>query len=195
MAAKPKHKQSPQATAVDLPSTEVITVVGPTPETTARRANLIGMPVLMGGHEWVLDYACPIAGDVWDALYDDAVTRQRYDPFDLMAAAFVLLLRNYDLAPNDAYALILEADVQSLVSPVETALFGPSRKHQHATHGEWVRGSLWANGINPATLPPYVVRDVLNILVGTGRTLPEEDFITVHLAARYRKGLLNFGGR
>lgn len=142
--------------------------------------------VLADGREWLLADYVPQLSELWDTLYRDNCIRQRYDPNDIRVAAFRLLEANYDLAPEEGAPLIAGVNPATLVPAVEAALFGP--QHVDVTFSDWVIQSLTANGIDPATIDPRLVRPILNGLVRTERALPEGQAITAAVAgARLRE--------
>jgi hypothetical protein len=154
----------------------------PAPEECARRSTVSGTPVVMGdGRHWPLAPYVPTLGPAWDRIYDDNLIRGVYQPEDIRLAASQLLLENFDLAPVAVATLIMGADLAALVLAVENALFGPERIH--ITYSDWVLGSLYANGIDPATVPPSRLRSVMDMLVACRRTIPTSKFISSAEAA------------
>jgi hypothetical protein len=157
----------------------------PSPEECARRSSVAGNPVMLGdGRIWPLAAYVPCLGPVWDRIYDDNLMRGAYEPEDIRLAASHLLQENFDLAPEAVALLIVGADLAPLVMAIEHALFGPERVHQ--TWSDWVLGSLYANGIDPATVPASRLRVVLDFLVDCRRTIPPQKFISsVEAGARF----------
>jgi hypothetical protein len=142
--------------------------------------------VLADGQEWLLaDYA-PTLSEEWDRLYDGNVVFRKYQAADVRLGAWALLLAGYDLTRAEAATLIIGADLTALVQAVEVALFGPARRHR--TYSQWVCASLWSVGVDPDRIPPDMIRPVLEILVATGRTPPEAEFISAAEAAVARAG-------
>jgi hypothetical protein len=159
----------------------------PDPTECARRPTVAGTPVLMGdGRTWPLAAYIPTLGGAWDRLYDDNVLRGKYQPDDVRLAASQLLFENFDLAPEAVATLIVGADLAALVLAVEVALFGPTEGRD--TYSDWAIGSLYANGLDPATVPPDRLRDILDFLVACKRTIPPGMYISSAIAApRYRE--------
>lgn len=153
----------------------------PGPEDCVRRRVVAGTPVPMGdGRTWILADYVPRFAPCFDRAYDGNVLRASYQLEDIQLAASHLLLENYDLPPEAAAVLIGSADDAALVRAVEEALFGPVASH--VTWSDWALGSLFANGIDPATVPPDRLRAVLEILVETGRAIPPGKCISATVA-------------
>lgn len=164
------------------------------PQPLTPEARAVGTPegtpaVLADGAAWTLAADVPLGG-VWDDLYDQNVARGQYRPEDVLTAAYRLLRRNYRVTPAEAFELLRGVDPADLVGPVEDALFGSWTRNR--TYSRWIEASLWAAGIDPETVPPELVRDVMDALVETGRAAPEGEFITVQAAMAKRHKLLNF---
>ena len=132
------------------------------------------------GQAWPLAAYVPALGPVWDRLYDDNLIRGVYGPDDVRLAASRLLLENFDLAPEAVATLIIGADLAELVKAVESALFGPERSYH--SWSDWVLGSLYANGIDPASVPPDRLHAVLGMLVASGRAIPSGKYISSAVA-------------
>lgn len=147
------------------------------PEPAERiRSDAVGTPVeLADGRTWLLAEHPPELGGVWDTLYNDAVARGSYVEEQIRTAALHLLLANYDLSAEEAFALTLGAPIRPLVEAVEHALWGPGRITYD--YSDWVLASLYANGIDPDRVPPAVLPTVLELLVAMKRTLPAEQMI------------------
>lgn len=154
----------------------------PSPEDCSRRTSAGGTPVLMGdGRQWPLADYIPSLGGAWDRLFDSNLLDGAYQPEDVRIAAGHLLLANFELAPEAVATLIVGADLAALVVAVENAMFGPLQKPR--TWSDWALGSLYANGIDPAGVPPSRLRAVLEVLVECGRTVPSGRFIDSAIAA------------
>lgn len=137
---------------------------------------ITGTPVEIAGQTWLLADHVPAPEPVWDRLFDDNILSGQYDPEDTNSAAVRLLFVNYNLSPDEAAGLILEAPRPDLIHAVEVALFGPDQVHR--TYSDWVLSSLFANGLDPRDVPPEQLRNVLFQLVATGRAVPAEVFIS-----------------
>jgi hypothetical protein len=133
------------------------------------------------GREWPLAAYVPCLGGVWDRLYDANVLSGKYSPADIRLAGSHLLRENFDLAPEAVATLIVGADLGALVVAVENAMFGPLREHR--TWSDWAIGSLYANGIDPAAVPPSRLRSVLDVLIECKRTVPPGCFVSSAVAA------------
>ena len=161
----------------------------PNPE-TSRRGGIIprGNDLLLAdGNFWTLADFVPTFGDVWDRIYDDNLLATHYDRGDMLLAGVRLLLANYDLPADFAAWLIQEAEIEQLRDAVEAAIFG--QKDQIRTWSKWAQAALWANGIDPATLPAQQLRPVLDQLVMAGRAAPSVNWTTAGQAYRQRKEL------
>ena len=132
------------------------------------------------GRVWLLADYIPSIAPCWDSLHDGNYLRGRYALEDVQLAASHLILENFDLTPEAVATLIVGADADALVRAVEDAMFGPERAH--VTWSEWALGSLFANGIDPASVPPDRLRGVLVILVATGRTISPGKYISAAVA-------------
>jgi hypothetical protein len=122
------------------------------------------------GRVWPLADYIPAFAACWDRLHDSNFLRGQYELEDVHLAAARLLLANFDLAPEAVATLVAGADPDGLVGAVEDAMFGPERSH--VTWSDWALGSLFASGIDPASVPPERLRSVLETLVATGRAVP-----------------------
>ena len=169
---------SPIATPADFP----------TPATASRRPDLRGTDVtLADGLAWTLADYVPALGLVWDQLYDDNVVAGQYHVADVLVAAARLLQENYDLPVDFVAWLLAGADPDALVAAVEGALFG--RRAVIRGYSEWAEAALRANGIDPAAVPPPILRAVLDQLVATRRAVPAADFTSAGIAATKRAAL------
>ncbi len=168
-------------------ATEVLaTSQGPPEERSRRRFDRPrGTPLaLADGATWTLSDVPPHPDGVWDELWDQNVARGAYPPEYLQAAAFVLLLANYDLEPGEAFALLQGVEPRALVPAVEAALLcGHDRFFRRS---EYVLASFHANGLDPDRIPRRLWHLVLRTLVETGRALKCEDVVgsSKHKAAR-----------
>jgi hypothetical protein len=154
----------------------------PDPSECARRSTVEGTPVVMGdGRTWPLAPYIPTLGGAWDRIYDDNVLRGAYEPEDIRLASAHLILENFDLPPEAVATLITGADLSDLVVAVENAMFGP--KVSHFKYSDWAIGSLYANGIDPASIPASRLRDVLDFLLECKRTISPGRFISSAEAA------------
>ena len=161
----------------------------PTPESAARCEDPVGTDVtLADGRVWYLAPYIPAYGPVWDELYDGNIVYGRYQMADVLLASSRLLLEHYDLPHDFAAWLLIGADRDDLVRAIEWALFGG--KNELLGYSDWAEGSLWANGIDPATVPPRIRRRVLEQLVATGRAVPHIEFTSAGKAAAKKASLL-----
>lgn len=162
----------------------------PTPEGSARAARLHGTDlVLADGRTWTLLDHVPEFGVVWDRLYDGNVLAGRYDLDDVLLAGSRLLLANHDLPVDFAAWLIAKADPDALVVAVEAALFG--RRDAIRSWSDWAEAALRANGLDPAAVPPRMLRPVLDHLVAAGRAVPAASYTTAGIAAAERRAIMD----
>jgi len=89
------------------------------------------------------------------------------------------------------YSQLLEVELsdeaETLAGIVLESLFGPDQKVRG--YVDWVRASLLANGLAPASIPASAINDVLSILIATNRTVPPSRFVDACRAARDRDSL------
>lgn len=169
-------------------------------EPLRRRPRASGLAVpLADGSEWLL--TIPRYRSTGATLTMPDVDRELAQLFDLSSlcgevaltdvwsAARTLLFANYDISDAEFADLVdLDADgEEQLVARVVEALFGPSESSR--TYPDWVRASLLANGIVPATIGPADLANVLSILVATSRTIPASRFIDASRAAEEQASL------
>ena len=177
----------PEATAGD--DRPILTPADfPTPAGSARAAALYGTDLaLADGRAWTLADFVPALGPVWDRLYDANLLAGRYDLDDVLLAATQLLLANHDLAVDFAAWLVAKADPDALVVAVEAALFG--RRDAIVGWSDWAEAALLANGVDPASVPPRMLRPVLDQLVAVGRAAPAGAATTAGRVAAERREL------
>lgn len=162
----------------------------PTPSSAARTAAPRGTEVVLAdGHTWTLADHVPSFTEVWDRIYDDNLVASHYPLEDVWLAAVRLLLANYDLPADFAAWLIASSDVDPLARAIEYALFGTPNVIR--SWSDWAAGALWSNGIDPATIPPPILRLVLDQLVGSGRAVAHGQFTTAGIAAAKRQHLFD----
>jgi hypothetical protein len=163
--------------SMDDDAQEVERAGWPSPAERARPGHPRGTAVELAGSPWTLaDWVPDVGAAVWDRIVDDNILKGRYDAHDVLDAAHRLLRANYRLTASEAADLLLSGPPASLVPAVESALFGPRK--ERLTWGQWATSALLANGIDPTSIPPGMLRHVLAQLVGTGRALPEHKFIS-----------------
>jgi hypothetical protein len=125
-----------------------------------------------------------------DLFYEQIVLGEDIPLVDVMTAARTLLLANYDLTEAEV-AELLEvgegAEAEALAGVVLESLFGPDQKVRG--YVDWIRASLLANGLAPASIPASAINDVLSILMATNRTVPPSQFVDACRAARDRDSL------
>lgn len=169
-------------------------------EPARRKPGASGLPVLLAdGSQWLLavpryrstgttltvpNVDCELAG-----LFDGSALSGEVALTDVWSAARTLLFANYDLTDNEFSELVcLDSDDEtSFVASVIEALFGPGNSAR--TYTDWIRASLLANGIVPATVGPRDLANVLSILVATKRTIPASQFIDASRAAEQQSAL------
>jgi hypothetical protein len=164
----------------------------PRPEERRRRSGITGRRMILpDGTEWLLADAgiAPVLTELRDKIHDDrTLGGGKVLVEDLEIAGFYLLTQNYDLTPQEAFRILAAATTEELVTEVGEALFSPTAPAIY-TYTDWVEGALLANGLDPARLPPEKVAIVLRHLVGTGRALPIEKFVSADEASAYRSNL------
>jgi hypothetical protein len=162
------------------------------------RHGCAGRPVRADGKVWLIPDApaCPALDETRDTLHDQAVKERAVDVGEIEAAALCLLRINYDIDITEALAVVTAADTSELTHAVMPALLGPNfgDAKRRTTYSMWVRVSLLANGIEPASLPPADLYDVLDTLVRTGRALPSSQFCDVTKWVKERDALLQQAG-
>jgi hypothetical protein len=152
-----------------------------------------GTPVEVCGAVWLFADYVPKLEPVWGRLFDQNQLAGRYDLGDLNSAAVRLLYANYDLTPGEAADLTLAAPAARLAKAVEAALFGPAEAHR--TYTDWALGALYANGLDPASVPACRLRDVLDQLVATGRAVPAARWVSsAEYAAARAEAARGMGG-
>jgi hypothetical protein len=118
---------------------------------------------------------------VRDRLWDDSALSGKVDVGEVQEAAWVLLMANYELAPEEAADLIDGADPAALTDAVVAAMFGPEPGHR--TYTEWATSALMANGLDPARVPTAMMPAVLKQLVDCRRCVPATEWIDSSIAA------------
>lgn len=169
-------------------------------EPTRRKPGASGLPILLAdGSEWLLavpryrtsgaTLTVPNVDRELAELFDSSALHGEVDLTDVWSAALTLLLANYDLSDDEFRELfdLDPADEARAVSGVIEAIFGPGDASR--TYTDWVRASLLANGIVPATIRPSDLANVLSILVATHRTIPASQFIDASRAAEEQSAL------
>lgn len=157
----------------------------------ARRDNPADVPIVLSdGRTWRLARpgVAPVLAEVRDRIYDDVTYRKRASMVDVLQAAWVMLVANYELADGEIERLLTGVDDGRLVAAVLDSLFGHTNPNR--TYSEWVLSAFHANGIDPAKVPPALIPEVMTQLVGTGRALPEDKFITSAKMAGKRKRII-----
>jgi hypothetical protein len=122
-----------------------------------------------------------------DLFYEQIILGKDIPLVDVLAAARILLLANYDLSEAEVAELVeveAGAEAEALAGVVLESLFGPDQKVRG--YVDWVRASLLANCLAPASIPASAINDVLSILVTTSRTVPPSQFVDACRAARDR---------
>jgi hypothetical protein len=155
---------------------------------------------LADGHDWLLaepgfrptpdSLTEPEVDAELDQIYEHVVLGEEIPLVDIMAAARILLLANYELTEPEVAELLEVApgdEAEALAGVVLEALYGPDQKVRG--YVDWVRASLLANGLAAATIPASALHDVLSILMATNRTVPPSQFVDACRAARDRDTL------
>jgi hypothetical protein len=154
----------------------------------------IGIPCIMGdGNTWLIA-ECGLAEGVAifrEALYRNSVLTSTVQVVDAKAAAYYGLMVNYELTDEEAKLLLKVLDVQDLATSACQAII--PIEHPRRTFDDWAYGSLFANGIDPARVPPHYISHVLDILVRTNRTVPHHQFTEAGIAASKTGKILSQG--
>ncbi len=170
-------------------------------EPVRRKPGARGRPVrLADGIDWLLaepifrptpsGLTSPDVDSGLELFYELIILGQDIPLADVMAAARTLLLANYDLTDDEVGELLeveAGAEAEALAGVVLESLFGPDQKVRG--YVDWVRASLLANGLAPASIPASAINDVLSILMATNRTVPPSRFVDACRAARDRDNL------
>ncbi len=157
-------------------------------ESGRRKPGARGTPVhLADGQPWLLAgptyRACrdaltdPDVDHPLDRLFEGLILDERASIDDIAEVAWPLLKANYDLADDEAAALLSVApgaEARRLASAVFEAVFGPEQAAR--AYGDWVRASLLANGLGAVEIPTRDLSNVLAILVATNRTISLAQF-------------------
>ena len=170
----------------------------PLSESSRRRVDANGIPLrLADDHEWLLAvprfndsevaFTSPNVDAEIDRIFEGAAMRGEVSFVDVWSAARALLGANYFLSDDEFVDLIYGVDAETLVSSVVESLFGPLQPVR--SYCDWARASLVANGISAGTLGPSGLRNILTILVETGRTVPASRFIDASRAAEEQAAL------
>lgn len=139
-----------------------------------------GMPVTSGGHTWFL--ALPGLDASLDQLRDkifDSIQlrRDHVNMGDVFEVAWFLIRANYQLDPVEAATIIHATAPAELAQAVVSALFEPGKVGLR-TYTEWAVSAFAANGVDPSTVPPERIPDVLEHWVGCGRCLGQARFVS-----------------
>jgi hypothetical protein len=167
-----------------------------TPEVRRRQDLPPGVPVVLAdGREWSLPFSGlnPVLSGLRDRLYDQMTVRSTVPMSDVRLVAWMSLLEDYRLTEDEAAALVVvdgEEACKKLVDAVITSVFGFDDEGCGATYTEWATSALLANGIDPGSVPPYLLPMVLEHLTRTGRALPENKMIGTAVGMRQRRSLL-----
>ena len=143
-----------------------------------------GTPVVLGdGRAWVLAEGSlnNSLDAVRDRLWDDSALEGKVALADVREAAWVLLLSNYELTPEEAAGLLDGADPAALADATVEAMFGPEAGKR--TYTMWASSALLANGLDPARTPTAMMPAVLDQLVRCRRCIPASEYIDSSVAA------------
>ena len=150
---------------------------------------------LSDGQEWRLapPGLAPMLDGVRDEMFDQSVYDQTARMAHVLQVAWVCLLANYRLSDGELAALLTgmtEDQERGLVRAVMDLMFGPGGTYPLRTYTDWALTSLYANGLDPKAIPPARIPDVLEMLVKTGRALPQDKWISCVMHAEKRAGML-----
>jgi hypothetical protein len=157
-------------------------------ESDRRKPGANGVPVaLADGQTWLLASPVYRAGadslteppldSVIDRVFESTLVSGSVSVCDLWEAARALLRANYDLSDDEIAGLLGVSpgrDCTALADVVLEAVFGSDLRGK--TYTDWVRASLFANGLSPAQIPARDIVNTLAILAATNRTVPLSKF-------------------
>jgi hypothetical protein len=176
-------KRKPKAEATPEPAP----IVHPDPAERLREG-ATGIEVTMGdGRTWLLAH-CGLAKGltaVRDRMFDSLIVYDEASGEDILEGCFYALRINYNLTDEEFAALVNATDPATIFDGVIEAVL-PTACGDDRTYTGWARASLLANGIKPIDVPAGDMRNVLDMLVATNRTLPLNKFVESarHAAAR-----------
>lgn len=175
----------PETQASELP--EILRGVTPEARRDPRRP-IRGMPLEIFGQTWLLAFGgiAPVLTEIRDQMYDDIIWKGSVDMPSIRKAAWILISFNYRLSDEEIWSLLMSANQGELADATASALLGDDDRRQ--TWTTWVLSAFHSNAIDPATVPPHLIPDVMTQLVRTGRALPERDYIQSVQAAGKRAG-------
>jgi hypothetical protein len=170
----------------------------PTPEERRRRPDISGVAVtLHGGGEWLLARASLVTTPgfrlIRDRLFDEWALSGKLDVAVIRAAALCLLVANYDLAHDEAAALVLTTDPGAFGDAVLDATVNVDPPGRRWT--DWALSVLYANGIEPAKVPGDALLGTLNQLILTGRAVPPQEWTDAGIAGAEFGGLRRLAQR
>jgi hypothetical protein len=126
-----------------------------------------------------------------DEFYDLAVRTGMVPCTKVQAVAVILLTGNFCLNEIQAAVIVLSADQTELATAVSLAMFGGEGGYRYT---EWAESAFYANGLDPAKVPPHLVNQVLRQLVKTGRAVPPDEWIDSQIASNKFQSLMNQAG-
>lgn len=112
-----------------------------------------------------------------DRLFDDMAGSASVGLTDIFLAAWSLIQKHYDLTGMEATQLLARAERSTLCDTVVDVLLVPDDPPRR--YGDWVRASLVANGLDPATIAADDLPHVLFTLEKTGRCVPLGEFVSI----------------
>ncbi len=170
-------------------------------ESLRRRAGAIGSPLrLADGQTWILatpsfradgrSLTSPPADRPLDRIFEHLALHGSVLLVDVWEAAIPLLRANYDLDDEEMADLLSVApgeESREFVDSILDHLFGT--KPAGRSYSDWVRASLWANGLEKSEISAAALSGVLAVLLVTGRTIPASRFVDACRAACARSSL------
>lgn len=162
----------------------------PTPEARRRVANPQGVPLAMAdGRTWVLAHGAlaPTLLPEIDKIFDQQIITGTIPLGPALQVVGRLLVANYELTNEEIVRLLDGVADEAVVQAACEALFGPPVPRR--TWSTWALSSLYANNIEPSTVPPWLLRDVLHQLVQTGRAMGQSAYIDSCAAVKARADL------
>lgn len=170
------------------------------PEKRRKDGRPPGVPVVLSdGLTWQLPFVGlhPVMDPVRDRVFNDVTWSRQASMQDVMLAAWMMLLEDYDLSREEAAELVVVGKDrgQQLVDAVIDAMFGPCMTDGTVEYSQWARGAMLANGLDPEAIPKDMHQVVLGHLVGSGRALAACKVVGSAIALRKRQNLDSPGAR
>jgi hypothetical protein len=162
------------------------------PRVLARSTQIPGTAIASLGHDWTLAALglARILTPHRDQMYVDRLLYQDVANSNVRTCAWYMLTANYDLTSTQAIEILSGADPMKLIDAVFAGIFVHVRNQAEETYTMWVRSSLLANNIDPASLEVGDIPYVLHQLVETNRAIPRSDFTIADQHAQMKRDLM-----